>query len=629
VPACDPDGAASPGFSGAAPPGGLDLLTLYEAHRERILRYCLSFLKNPEDAEDAAQETFTRAAPQVARLEGDATAYLTTVARNVCYDVVRHRSRKGTRDLDSVEVIDDGVGPERRAVASELAKQMWGHLNTDERTFLAHSFAGFRYEEIAALTGRSVPAVSVSICRARQRLRQLSGALGAAATLPVLVGRALDRLWKRGAEAAGNTASAMGALDPSMVAAVILGAVGTVANAVNGGSQPAPHVSAVNVATPALSPFTLPDRAASIATRAPLAVAAESGATPAPTSAPNGASPTPAVLAPGLPGTNASPQDVQFTSISASPNYERDHTAYAVGSDMRTCPSGQVCPVLFSTRDGGSSWMQRAALGFTGGAVMVPSGFPRDPTVFVAGPQGLLASTDGGDHFSPISQVTGPSAVAPGSAPGLAHVAVVQGTVWMYQQATGRLAAGPALPAGIVAESAMFASPDVLLIVGQQYQVLPAPHRVPVIVRCNSNACASTTAFEDPDVRLATGPPGSPLLAYSSKRVYRSTDLGTSFTSILDAGADSITAVATASLFAGQLRTVVAELSAAGAPRLVIGDPSTGAWSTLPTALLDGGVTAIAPFGDGRIASAVTLGPQGGYGLRCLAELASSWRPAC
>jgi RNA polymerase sigma factor (sigma-70 family) len=629
VPAPSSATEATPGGA-EAPEGVLDLLTLYEVHRERIQRYCLSLLKNPADAEDATQETFARAAPQVDRLEGDATAYLTTVARNVCYDMVRHRSRRGTRDLDSVVVIDDRIGPERHAVASELAKQLWGHLNHDERTFLAHSFAGFRYDEIAKRTGRSVPAVTVSICRARQRLRRLPGTLGAAALLPLTLPRIIERLWRRGADNAGSVASAMAALDPAMVAAVLIGAASTLSTAAYAPATPTRGATAVAPATPQVAELPAPDRASSITTPASLAVTATGSAahTPSASTSPSRA----ASIAPALPGSNASPEDVQFTSISTSPNYQRDHTAYASGTDARSCPSGQVCPVLFATSDGGSTWTQRTAVGYTAGAVMIPSGYPLDPTIFVAGPQGLLASSDGGDHFNTVAQLTGPTALAPGSAPGSAQIAIVQGTVWLYHQVTGRMTAGPAIPAGVMPESAMYATPDVLLVVGQRYDVVPTPHRTPVIVRCDSTTCTTVATFgQDADIQFAPAPvaPGAALLAFSKYRVYQSKDLGASFSTLLDAGGNTVSSVGMTALGTGQMRTVVAEMSPAGVPQLSLADGATGTWISLPTTLLGAAVTSVAPFGDGRIITAVALGPQGGYGLRCLAGMTSTWQPSC
>jgi RNA polymerase sigma factor (sigma-70 family) len=624
VPARNP--GAEPGSAqDEAPEGGLDLLTLYEAHRERILRYCLALLRNPEDAEDAAQETFARAAQQVARLEGDAAAYLTTVARNVCYDVVRHRTRRGTRDLDSVVVVDDRVGPERRAVASELAKHLWGYLNSDERTFLAHSFAGFRYEEIAEMTGRSVPAVSVSICRARQRMRQLSGALGAAAALPLLAHRIVERL-RRGVETLGSTTSAMASLDPAVLTAVILGTAGSLTSVVAGTTVAGPRLTAVAVAPVVGTSPNSPGRTAGVAAHTPPSASTEQtrpgGASPA------GSSSLSAPITSAVPGSNASPRDVQFSSISTSPGYSSDHTAYAAGSDIRTCPSGQVCPVLFVTHDRGVTWTQRSAVGFSGGTVMIPAGYPSDATLFAAGPQGLLTSPDGGDHFSAVTQLTGPVALAPETAPGAARVAVVQGTVWVYQEATRQLTAGPAVPAGVVPESALYATPEVLLIVGQQYEVVPAPHRVPVIVRCDAGGCATTASFpQDADIHLATS--GSALLAWSAARVYRSTDLGGSFDTVLDSGGAGITAVGVSSLSGGQLRAIVAEVTASGTPRLLAADAAMSSWTMLPTTLLSNSITAIAPFSDGRIASAVTLGPQGGFGLRCLVASTSSWQTHC
>src|SRR5581483_3637381 len=360
------------------------LRDVYLKHRERIYRYCRSLLKNPDDAEDATQETFIRSARQLPRLTGDLSAYITTVARNVCCDMARERARKGVSPLDPCMTADEGHDPETAAIRGELARTVWARLSTEERAFFAHAYAGFRHEEIAKRTGRSVPAVSVGIFRARQRVKGLAGGAGAAALL------ALNRLWRRATQSTRAAIGVVAGIEPSAaislivsVAAIVLGASPSAAPVLARDGAP------IRTARTAEPPATATDGRLRRQFSMP-AVETPQATTPA---QPTGQGVVVPMLGGAIPGHGSSPQDVQFTSISDPPTDEG--SVFASGQDLRRCPVGGSCPVLFTTSDGGASWRQRAGVGFTGGQVMIPAGDPTDPAIFVAGPHGLAVGRDG------------------------------------------------------------------------------------------------------------------------------------------------------------------------------------------------------------------------------------------
>src|SRR5207248_6068360 len=69
---------------------------LYERHYARVLRFCRRRFASPEDAEDAAQTTFTYALRALRRgvVPEVEIAWLLTIARNVCrtwWQAARHR----------------------------------------------------------------------------------------------------------------------------------------------------------------------------------------------------------------------------------------------------------------------------------------------------------------------------------------------------------------------------------------------------------------------------------------------------------------------------------------------------------------------------------------------------------
>lgn len=75
----------------------------YEQYKTGIYRYALSILKDPHLAEDILQETFLRLlAGKGFPDPGKEQAWLYRVARNLCYDHLRRRSRE-TGELPSGE----------------------------------------------------------------------------------------------------------------------------------------------------------------------------------------------------------------------------------------------------------------------------------------------------------------------------------------------------------------------------------------------------------------------------------------------------------------------------------------------------------------------------------------------
>src|SRR5207302_98682 len=73
------------------------LAELYESNFAPVFKTCSSVLRNPDDAADASQEVFLIAAHsmQSGTSRASARAWLQTVARNHCLDVLRRRKRLG------------------------------------------------------------------------------------------------------------------------------------------------------------------------------------------------------------------------------------------------------------------------------------------------------------------------------------------------------------------------------------------------------------------------------------------------------------------------------------------------------------------------------------------------------
>lgn len=93
----------------SASPPSLDetFETLYRSYYAAMVRHLHGLLQDREQAEDMAQETFTRAYRAFPKLERHANyqAWLYRIATNVAYDVLRRRRLLAWSSLDSDDLV--------------------------------------------------------------------------------------------------------------------------------------------------------------------------------------------------------------------------------------------------------------------------------------------------------------------------------------------------------------------------------------------------------------------------------------------------------------------------------------------------------------------------------------------
>lgn len=165
---------------------------LYRRHHDRLYRYCLYRLGEAHEAQDVAQEAFTRAWINAPRLQGDLRFYpwLRTIAGNLCTDVGRRRAR--VQPAPSVDPGSTEGGQDRIVDLVDIAllEQAMSRLPDRHREVLyLRETHGLSYEQLADRTGASVGTVESLLWRARQGLkRQFSVVSGESllAGLPVI-----------------------------------------------------------------------------------------------------------------------------------------------------------------------------------------------------------------------------------------------------------------------------------------------------------------------------------------------------------------------------------------------------------------------------------------------------------
>lgn len=148
-------------------------------YRRRLFAVCVRVLGDPEDAEEAVQETLVRLARNGEQFRGDAklSTWLYRVARNVCTDRVRYEARRPSIPVgEFTESFDraDEHDPIEGLAATGALRDALRRLDERSRTLLLLvAVDGLTYADAAEVTGLAVGTVKSRVSRARVTLGEL------------------------------------------------------------------------------------------------------------------------------------------------------------------------------------------------------------------------------------------------------------------------------------------------------------------------------------------------------------------------------------------------------------------------------------------------------------------------
>jgi len=148
----------------------------FTEHRAGLVRHLTVVTRDPEVAEDLAQEAFLRLAREVeaGREPDDVAAWLHRVGLNLATSRGRHLQVVDRREAELAPPAMP-AGPEEQVVGSELAAAiglLLAELSGTERRALTMAATGHRGAEIAVSIGRTEGATRTLLCRARSRIRE-------------------------------------------------------------------------------------------------------------------------------------------------------------------------------------------------------------------------------------------------------------------------------------------------------------------------------------------------------------------------------------------------------------------------------------------------------------------------
>ena len=153
---------------------------IVETYQKPVHNLCYRMLGNPNDAEDAAQETFLRAYKSLKRYDTSRSfaTWLLSIASHYCIDQLRKR-RLNTFSVDDeqhawLEPPDPGPTPETAASMNEKQEQVRELLENlapkDRSAVIMRYWYDYSYEEIAESLSLTVSAVKSRLHRARKEL---------------------------------------------------------------------------------------------------------------------------------------------------------------------------------------------------------------------------------------------------------------------------------------------------------------------------------------------------------------------------------------------------------------------------------------------------------------------------
>ncbi len=154
---------------------------MFAHFRERLEIHAFGILRDSAEAGDVVQEVFIRSMREARLFDADfhTQAWLYRVTRNLCFNILRDRRRRGAILANLSVERPRGQDPSDLVLSGEAQGRMlalFGRLSDDHRTILLlRYYEDLSYNEIAIRLGVKLGTVMSRLNRARTRMEELLG----------------------------------------------------------------------------------------------------------------------------------------------------------------------------------------------------------------------------------------------------------------------------------------------------------------------------------------------------------------------------------------------------------------------------------------------------------------------
>jgi len=150
--------------------------TWYRCHRAPLENYCTRFLRDGATAADVTQEALLRAWTRRDQFvsESQVRPWLFRVARNLCIDTIRSRSKvvPSASIPDRAGEGDAATRLDREQVATTVRRAMTGLSERHQQLLIQRDVHGVAYDQLAEEMGVTTEGARAVIFRARRCLQQ-------------------------------------------------------------------------------------------------------------------------------------------------------------------------------------------------------------------------------------------------------------------------------------------------------------------------------------------------------------------------------------------------------------------------------------------------------------------------
>lgn len=157
---------------------------LVERYQSKIFSIIYGILRNHNDAEDIAQQVFTKAYFSLGKFDfrSSLLTWMYKITVNECYDYLRKKrvrklvyesdfSDDDTSRLENRESASMQPKAETRVIERDIATKLLSKLSEQDRSLLMlKEIEGHSIEELAGMTGLNENTIKVRLFRARQKL---------------------------------------------------------------------------------------------------------------------------------------------------------------------------------------------------------------------------------------------------------------------------------------------------------------------------------------------------------------------------------------------------------------------------------------------------------------------------